>query len=52
MKIIAAAIPAEFDTGKQLFLEYAESLGFSDIPAYRENPFEGTVYLEKQLLDV
>ncbi len=23
--------------------------GFTDIPAYRENPFEGTIYLEKQL---
>lgn len=23
--------------------------GFMDIPAYRENPFEGTIYLEKQL---
>ena len=24
--------------------------GFHDIPAYRDNPFEGTIYLEKQLL--
>lgn len=23
--------------------------GFYDIPAYRENPFEGTIYLEKEL---
>lgn len=23
--------------------------GFTDIPAYRENPFEGTIYLEKKL---
>jgi GNAT superfamily N-acetyltransferase len=27
---------------------YRES-GFTDIPAYRENPFEETIYLEKQL---
>ena len=25
------------------------AFGFREIPAYRENPFEGTIYLEKQL---
>lgn len=29
MDIIAASTPADFDTGKRLFLEYAETLGFS-----------------------
>lgn len=29
MEIIIATTPADFATGKQLFLEYAESLGFS-----------------------
>lgn len=26
--------------------------GFIDIPAYRENPFEGTLYLEKTLVEI
>jgi ribosomal protein S18 acetylase RimI-like enzyme len=33
----------------QAAISLYRSAGFDDIPAYRENPVEGALYLEKQL---
>ena len=49
LEIAEAQTDEDIESAKELFAEYAVSLGFKKISPYRHNPIEGAVFMELSL---